>query len=125
MSEKLNKIIKEIEELTVVELADLIKELEEKFGVKAQAMVSAAAPTSSQATEEVSEKSTFNVMLTSVGEEKIQVIKAVNEITGLGLSGAKNLVEKTPALIKENVSKAEADEIKSKLEAVGATIELK
>ena len=125
MSEKLNKIIKEIEELTVVELADLIKELEEKFGVKAHAMVSAAAPTSSQATEEVSEKSTFNVMLTSVGEEKIQVIKAVNEITGLGLSGAKNLVEKTPALIKENVSKAEADEIKSKLEAVGATIELK
>jgi large subunit ribosomal protein L7/L12 len=88
-------------------------------------MVSAAAPTSSQATEEVSEKSTFNVMLTSVGEEKIQVIKAVNEITGLGLSGAKNLVEKPPALIKENVSKAEADEIKSKLEAVGATIELK
>ena len=125
MSEKLNKIIKEIEELTVVELADLIKELEEKFGVKAQAMVSAAAPNSSQATEEVSEKSTFNVMLTSVGEEKIQVIKAVNEITGLGLSGAKNLVEKPPALIKENVSKAEADEIKSKLEAVGATIELK
>ncbi len=88
-------------------------------------MVSAAAPNSSQATEEVSEKSTFNVMLTSVGEEKIQVIKAVNEITGLGLSGAKNLVEKTPALIKENASKAEADEIKSKLEAVGATIELK
>ncbi|HOM68353.1 MAG TPA: 50S ribosomal protein L7/L12 [Candidatus Paceibacterota bacterium] len=125
MSEKLDKIIKEIEGLTVVELADLVKELEEKFGVKAQATVAAAAPVSSEPSETVSEKSTFNVMLTSIGEEKIQVIKAVNELTGLGLSGAKNLVEKVPALIKENVSKAEAEEIKSKLEAVGATIELK
>lgn len=125
MSEKLDKIIKEIEGLTVVELADLVKELEEKFGVKAQATVAAAVPVSSEPSETVSEKSTFNVMLTSIGEEKIQVIKAVNELTGLGLSGAKNLVEKVPALIKENVSKAEAEEIKSKLEAVGATIELK
>ncbi len=125
MSEKLDKIIKEIEGLTVVELADLVKELEEKFGVKAQATVAAATPVSSEPSETVSEKSTFNVMLTSIGEEKIQVIKAVNELTGLGLSGAKNLVEKVPALIKENVSKAEAEEIKSKLEAVGATIELK
>ena len=125
MAEKLDKIIKEIEGLTVVELADLVKELEEKFGVKAQTMVAAASPESSQPAETTSEKSTFNVMLTSIGEEKIQVIKAVNELTGLGLSGAKNLVEKAPVAIKENVSKAEADEIKSKLEAVGATIELK
>lgn len=123
-------IIKAIEEMTVAELADLVKELEERFGVSAAAPVAvAAAPgAAGGAAQEAEEKTEFDVILNSFGDKKIQVIKVVREITGLGLKEAKDLVEKagTPdAVIKSGIAKEEAEEIKKKLEEAGATVEVK
>lgn len=120
---KINEIISSIEGLTVLELNDLVKAIEEKFGVSASAPVmvaGAAAPV-----EAAEEKTEFNVELTDSGSEKIKAIKAVRELTGLGLKEAKEMVEGAPKLIKEAVSKAEAEQIKAKLEEVGAKVTIK
>ena len=119
------EILSAIENLTVLELSELVKAAEEKFGVSAAApvAVSAAAPAAGGASAE--EKSEFDVVLKDAGAGKINVIKAVREITGLGLKEAKALVDGAPAPVKEGVSKADAEEIKGKLEAAGATVELK
>ena len=122
MSEKINAMIEEIKGLTVLELSELVHALEEVFGVSAAAM--AAGPAVAEAAP-AEEKTEFDVVMTSFGAEKIKVIKEVRGITGLGLADAKALVEGVPAKIKEAVSKDEAEEIKSKLEAVGAAVELK
>ena len=111
-----DQIIEAIEKMTVLELAELVKALEEKFGV------SAAAPAAAAAEEEQTE---FDVILKDAGQGKINVIKAVREITGLGLKEAKALVDGAPKAVKEKVSKADADEAKAKLEAAGATVEVK
>ncbi|MCX7927868.1 MAG: 50S ribosomal protein L7/L12 [Candidatus Omnitrophica bacterium] len=129
-SEKLETIIKTIEEMSVLELADLVKALEEKFGVSAQAMpvMAAAAVASGQAasaTAAAEEKSTFTVVLTNAGANKIAVIKEVRAITNLGLKEAKDLVDGAPKPVKEGCTKEEAEEIKKKLTAAGATVELK
>lgn len=121
MAEKFNKIIEEIEKMTVVELADLVKTLEEKFGVSAAMPAAAAGSAAAGAAEE---KTAFNVILKAGGEQKINVIKIVKEITGLGLKESKDLVEGAPKPVKEGLKKEEADEIKSKLEAAGAVVEL-
>ncbi|MDY3739620.1 MAG: 50S ribosomal protein L7/L12 [Selenomonadaceae bacterium] len=117
------EILSAIENLTVLELSELVKAAEEKFGVSAAAPVAAAAPAAGGAAAE--EKSEFDVVLKDAGAGKINVIKAVREITGLGLKEAKALVDGAPAPVKEGVSKADAEEIKGKLEAAGATVELK
>ena len=119
----LNKIITELSKLTVVEAAELSKQLEEKWGVSAS--VAAAAPASQAATTVVEEKSEFTVFLTSAGDKKINVIKEVRAFTGLGLKEAKDLVEAAPKEIKSGVAKKEAEEAKKKLEAAGAKVELK
>lgn len=120
--EKIENLIAEIEKLTVLELADLVKAIEEKFGVSAAAAaVVAAAPGAAAAVEE---KSSFNVILKDAGANKIAVIKAVREATGLGLKEAKDLVDGAPKTLKENVAKEEADKMKADLEAAGATVEL-
>ena len=126
-SEKINALIEEVSNLTVLELSELVHALEEKFGVSAAAPVAVAAgPVAAAPAEEVEEKTEFDVVMTSFGAEKVKVIKAVREIvTGLGLAEAKALVEGIPAKIKEGASKVEAEEIKAKLEAVGAKVELK
>ena len=116
-SEKINALIEEVKGLTVLELSELVHALEEEFGVSAAAM-GAAAPAAEEKTE-------FDVVLAEVGAEKIKVIKAVREITGLGLAEAKAAVEAAPKAIKEGVSKDEAEELKKKLEEVGAKVELK
>ncbi len=126
-SEKLNQIIEEISSLTVLELSELVKALEEKFGVQAAAPVMAMAPgampgAGSAPAEE--EKTSFTVVLKEVGPNKIQVIKEIRAITNLGLKEAKELVDKAPSKVKENVSKEEAEEIKNKLTAAGAVVEL-
>ena len=123
---KLDDMIKSIEEMTVLELADLVKALEEKFGVKAN-MPMAAAPAAggAAAAPAAEEKSVFSVVLTSAGANKIAVIKEVRTITNLGLKEAKDLVDAAPKAIKEGANKEEAEEIKKKLEAAGATVELK
>ena len=122
-SEKVNALIEEVKALTVLELAELVHALEETFGVSAAAAAIAAAPAAAAAVEE---KTEFDVVMTDFGAEKIKVIKEVRSITGLGLAEAKALVESAPnAKIKEAVSKEEAEEIKGKLEAVGAKVELK
>ena len=120
----LNKIIEDLSKLTVVEAADLSKQLEEKWGVTAAAPVAAAAPTSGGAAPE-EEKSEFSVFLTSFGDKKINVIKEVRAFTGLGLKEAKDLVEAAPKEVKSGVPKKDAEEAKKKLEAAGAKIELK
>ena len=122
----MDKIIKEIEGLSVVELADLVKALEEKFGVKAQAQV-AAAPSAGGSGDAggAAEKTAFDVVLTSGGEQKIAVIKAVKEITGLGLKEAKDVVDAAPKPVKTGVGKEEAEALKKQLEEAGATVELK
>ena len=120
----LNKIIEDLSKLTVVEAADLSKQLEEKWGVTAAAPVAAAAPTSGGAAPE-EEKSEFSVFLTSFGGKKINVIKEVRAFTGLGLKEAKDLVEAAPKEVKSGVPKKDAEEAKKKLEAAGAKIELK
>lgn len=124
--EKFKELVSQIEKMSVLELSELVKVLEDKFGVKAQAPVAAmaAVPTAPTAGA-VEEKTTFNVELKAAGSQKIQVIKAVREITGKGLKDAKDLVDKAPSVIKENVSKKDAEEIKKKLEAAGAQVELK
>ena len=120
----LNKIIDELSTLTVVEAAELSKQLEEKWGVTAAAPV-AAAPASGAAAPAGEEKSEFSVFLASAGDKKINVIKEVRAITGLGLKEAKDLVEAAPKEIKAGVAKKDAEEFKKKLEAAGAKIELK
>ena len=120
----LNKIIDELSTLTVVEAAELSKQLEEKWGVTAAAPV-AAAPAGGAAAPAGEEKSEFSIFLTSAGDKKINVIKEVRAITGLGLKEAKDLVEAAPKEIKGGVAKKEAEEFKKKLEAAGAKVELK
>ena len=120
----LNKIIEELSKLTVVEAAELSKQLEEKWGVTAAAPV-AAAPAGGAAAPAGEEKSEFSVFLVSAGDKKINVIKEVRAITGLGLKEAKDLVEAAPKEIKSDVPKKEAEEFKKKLEAAGAKVELK
>ena len=122
-SEKVLKIVEDVKELTVLELNDLVKALEEEFGVSAAAMVAAGPATGGAAAAE--EKTEFDVVLASFGDSKMGVIKAVKEICGLGLKEAKELVESAPKTIKEGASKAEAEELKAKLEEAGATIEIK
>ncbi|MFC1646638.1 50S ribosomal protein L7/L12 [Candidatus Omnitrophota bacterium] len=124
---KTEDIIKEIETMTVLELNELVKAIEEKFGVSAQAPVMAAGMVAqaggAAAAEE--EKSVFNVMLTAFGSNKIQVIKEVRALTSLGLKEAKDLVDSAPKAVKEGIPKEEAEEMKKRLEAAGATVELK
>lgn len=115
------ELISQIEKLTVIELADLVKTMEEKFGISAAAPMAAGGGAVGVAEET---KDTFNVVLTAFGEQKINVIKAVREATGLGLAESKALVESAPKNVKEGLKKAEAEELKAKLEAVGATVEL-
>ena len=126
MSEKVTNLIEEVKSLTVLELSELVKALEEEFGVSAAAPVAvAAAPAAGGAAPAAEEKSEFDVVLEDAGAEKIKVIKVVREITGLGLKEAKDLVDGAPKTIKEAAPKAEADEMKKKLEEVGAKITLK
>jgi len=122
----LNKIVEDLSALTVLEAAELSKMLEEKWGVSAAAPVAvAAAPAAGAGAAAAEEKTEFDVILANAGEKKINVIKVVREITSLGLKEAKDLVEGAPKPVKEGVSKAEAEDLKKKLEEVGATIELK
>ncbi|MEX1147250.1 MAG: 50S ribosomal protein L7/L12 [Sphingomonadales bacterium] len=120
----LEKIVEELSTLTVLEAAELSKLLEEKWGVSAAAPVAVAAA-GAPAAEAVEEKDEFDVVLAAAGEKKINVIKEVRAITGLGLKEAKDLVEGAPKPVKEGVNKAEAEEIKKKIEAAGAKVELK
>jgi large subunit ribosomal protein L7/L12 len=122
-SEKVTALIEEIKALTVIELSDLVHALEEEFGVSAAAMAAPAA--GAAAVAEAEEQTEFDVIMTSFGAEKIKVIKEVPAITGLGLAEAKALVEGVPAKIKEGVNKEEANGLKDKLAAAGATIEIK
>lgn len=122
MATNIEKIVDDLSKLTVIEAADLSKLLEDKWGVSAAAPVAAAAAAPAAVAEE---KTDFDVMLTSYGERKINVIKEVRVLTGLGLKEAKDLVEAAPKAIKEGVSKDEAEEAKKKLEDAGATVELK
>lgn len=126
--EKFKKLVEEIEKMSVLDLSELVKVLEKKFGVSAQApMAVMAAPTAGAAAGE-EEKSSFNVMLSAVGDKKIEVIKVVRDLTQKGLKEAKDLVDASaaaPQMIKENVKKEEAEEIKKKFEAAGAKVELK
>jgi large subunit ribosomal protein L7/L12 len=123
-SEKTAKFIEEIKALTVMELSELVKALETEFGVSASAMA-VAAPAAGAAVAEVEEQTEFTVILTEAGAAKINVIKAVREITGLGLKEAKDLVDTAPKAIKENVSKEDATAVANKLKEAGATVEVK
>ena len=120
--EKIEKLVEEIEKLTVIELADLVKAIEEKFGVSAAAAVVAAGPAAGAAAAE--EKTSFNVVLKEAGANKIQVIKVVRDATGLGLKEAKELVDGAPKTIKENMPKADAEKLAEDLKAAGAVVEL-
>ncbi|MCM1055291.1 MAG: 50S ribosomal protein L7/L12 [Bacteroides sp.] len=122
-SEKVLNLVEEVKTLSVLELNDLVKALEEEFGVSAAAMAVAAPAGGAAAAAE--EKTEFDVVLASFGESKMNVIKAVKDICGLGLKEAKELVEAAPKTLKEGVAKAEADELKAKLEEAGAKVELK
>ena len=122
-SEKILKFVEEVKTLSVMELSELVKAIEEEFGVSAAAPVMVAGPAAGAAVAE--EKTEFDVVLADVGGSKMQVIKAVKEITGLGLKESKELVEGAPKAIKEAVGKDEAEELKKKLEDVGAKVELK
>jgi large subunit ribosomal protein L7/L12 len=122
---KFEKLVSEIDKLSVLELSELVKTLEKHYGVSAAApMAMAAAPAAGDGAAAAEEKTTFTVILTATGDSKINVIKAVREITGLGLAESKALVDGAPKPVKENVAKADADEAKSKLEAAGATVEM-
>ena len=126
MSDKVVKLIEDVKALTVLELSELVKALEEEFGVSAAAPVAvAAAPAAGAAAPAAEEKTEFTVELSEIGANKIQVIKVVREITGLGLGEAKALVESAPKAIKENVPAEEAKEIEAKLKEAGATVKLK
>ncbi len=122
-SEKITAMIEELKTLTVLELSELVKAVEEEFGVSAATAVAVAAPAAGGAAAE--EKSEFDVVLAEAGAEKIKVIKVVREITGLGLADAKALVDGAPKTLKEAVSKEDAEGFKAKLEEVGAKVELK
>lgn len=124
---KFKSLVEEIEKMSVLDLAELVKILEDKFGVSAAAPMAAVAAAPGAGGEEAGaeEKSAFNVELKEAGGQKIAVIKVVREITGKGLKDAKDMVDKAPTVIKENVEKAEAEELKKKLEEAGATVELK
>lgn len=124
MSDKVAKLVEDVKSLTVLELSELVKALEEEFGVSAAAPVAVAAAPAA-ATQAAEEKTSFDVVLKSIGQQKIQVIKAVREITGLGLKDAKNIVDAAPKTIKEGVSKEDADSMKEKLVKAGAEVELK
>ena len=122
MSEKIEKMLEEIDSLTVVELAELVKGIEEKYGVTAAAV---AAPAAGAAGEAAAEKSSFDVVLADAGSNKIAVIKVVRDATGLGLKEAKDLVDGAPKTVKEGASKEEAEDMKAKLAEVGAEVEVK
>ena len=121
--EKIEKLIEEIDSLTVVELADLVKAIEEKYGVSAVAAAAPAAGAAAGAAAE--EKTSFDVVLAEAGDQKIKVIKVVRDATGLGLKEAKELVDGAPKTVKEGVSKEEAEDLKAKFAEVGAVVELK
>ncbi|PKN73649.1 MAG: 50S ribosomal protein L7/L12 [Candidatus Cloacimonetes bacterium HGW-Cloacimonetes-3] len=124
MSDKKQQVIDLIKEMTVLDLSELVKEMEEIFGVSAAAPVAAfAAPAAAEAAKE--EQTEFDVILANAGDKKINVIKVVREITKLGLKEAKDLVDGAPKLVSEKVSKEEADSVKKKLEEAGATVEVK
>jgi large subunit ribosomal protein L7/L12 len=122
---KFEKLVAELDKMSVLDLSEFVKTLEDHYGVSAAAPVAvagAAAP--AEAAEAAEEKSQFNIMLQAAGDKKIEVIKAVREITGLGLAESKGLVDGAPKMVKENATKEEAEEAKTKLETAGATIEL-
>lgn len=121
----LQKLVDELSELTVIQAAELSKMLEEKWGVSAAAPVAVAAVSNGEAAAAVEEQTEFDVILASFGEKKINVIKEIRAITGLGLKEAKDLVESAPKSVREGVSKDEGEELKAKLEGAGATVELK
>ena len=123
-SEKITNIVEEIKTLTILELADLVKAVEEEFGVSAAAPVGVVA-VAGAAAPVAEEKTEFDVILTGFGDKKLNVIKAVRELTGLGLKEAKDMVEGCPKAVKEGVAKDEAEKIKADLEAAGATVEIK
>ena len=124
-TEKTTQLIEAIKTLTILEMADLVKALEEEFGVSAAPVAVAGAPVAGGAAPAAEEKTEFDVILTGDGGKKLNVIKVVREITGLGLKDAKDLVEAAPKAVKEGVSKEEAEAIKKQLEEAGATVELK
>ena len=124
-SEKVLAMIEEVKALTVLELAELVKALEEEFGVSAAAPVAVAAAPVAAAAPAAEEKTEFDVVLTEIGDAKTAVIKAVKEITGLGLKESKEIVDNAPKAVKTGVSKADAEEMQKKLEAAGAKVELK
>jgi len=119
------EILSAISELSVLELSDLINDMEEKFGVSAAAAVAVAAPAAAADADDAEEQTEFDVVLSSFGEKKVPVIKAVRAMTGLGLKEAKDLVESAPVPIKEGVAKDEAEELKKQLEDAGGTVEVK
>ena len=125
MSEKITNFIEEVKGLTVLELNELVKALEEEFGVSATAAVAVAAPAAGGDAPAAAEKTDFDVILAEAGAAKLNVIKVVRELTGLGLKEAKELVESAPKAIKEGASKEEAEELQKKLEEAGAKVELK
>jgi len=125
MSVTKDQVIEFIEKMTVIELADFVKELEEKFGVSAAAPVAAMVAAPAAAAEAVEEQTEFSVIIKDGGEKKVQVIKVVRELTGLGLKEAKAVVDEAPKPVKEGVTKEEAASIKAKLEEAGATVEVK
>lgn len=123
---EIKTLVEEIKKLTIVEVSELVKALEEEFGVSAAAPVAvAAAPAAGAGAAAAAEQTEFDVVLTNAGAAKLGVIKVVKEVTGLGLKEAKDLVDNAPKPVKEKVSKAEAEELKQKLEAAGATVEVK
>jgi len=125
---KFEKLVKEIEQMSVIDLSELVKILEKKFGVSAAPTMVAVAPAGGAGAAEVEEKSSFNVVLTAIGDKKIDVIKVLRDITQLGLKESKDMVDaaaSVPQTVKENVKKEEAEEMKKKFAAAGATIELK
>ncbi len=124
-SEKITNILEEIKTLTIIELADLVKAVEEEFGVSAAAPVGVAVAAAGAAAPAAEEKTEFDVVLKSFGAKKLDVIKAVREITGLGLKEAKEMVEGAPKTVKEGVSKDEAESVKKALEEAGAEVEVK
>ena len=125
MSDKVLKLIEDVKDLTVMELSELVKALEEEFGVSAAAPVAVAAAPAAGAAAAAEEKTEFDVVLAEVGANKINVIKVVREITGLGLKEAKEVVDGAPKAVKEGVSKDDAEDMKKKLEEAGAKVELK
>jgi len=124
-SEKITNIVEEIKTLTILELADLVKAVEEEFGVSAAAPVGVVAVAGAAAAPAAEEKTEFDVVLTGFGDKKLNVIKVIREITGLGLKEAKDMVEGCPKNVKEGISKEDAEKIKADLEAAGATVEIK